>query len=112
MVSWSLEGGASARVIQGDAGHASLQTTEVYIHRLDRHVSRERLGAMAKMYERMNGDKPAEADAAGPTPAKQMALAWLNSLSDDEAAKVVSDRLGHTCSPELHLVDEEKPASS
>jgi integrase len=54
MVTWSLEGGASARIVQADAGHSSMRTTEIYVHRLDQRVPRERLAAMERMYARMS----------------------------------------------------------
>lgn len=60
MVSWSLEGGATARSAQLDAGHASLRTTEVYVHRLDDRVSDTRLSAMAVMYERLRDAAPVQ----------------------------------------------------
>jgi integrase len=54
MVTWSLEGGASARIVQADAGHSSMRTTEIYAHRLEQRVPSERLAAMERMYARMS----------------------------------------------------------
>jgi integrase len=54
MVSWSLEAGAALRTVQLDAGHASIRTTEVYVHRLNSRVPSERLAAMEQIYKRMD----------------------------------------------------------
>jgi integrase len=54
MVSWSLDAGTALRTVQLDAGHASIRTTEVYVHRLNSRVPSERLAAMQQMYERMD----------------------------------------------------------
>lgn len=55
MVTWSLNAGANPRVVQKDAGHASLATTMGYAHR-DEQVTGERIAAMAAMYARMPDD--------------------------------------------------------
>jgi integrase len=53
MVSWSLDAGTALRTVQLD-GHASIRTTEVYVHRLNSRVPSERLAAMERMYQRMD----------------------------------------------------------
>ena len=99
MVTWSLEGGASARAVQGDAGHASLRTTEIYVHRLDSRVSDERLAAMAKMYARMRGEPapddgtPASAGTGAADPLRQAALALLETLPPERLAELIAEGL-------------------
>lgn len=70
MVTWSLEGGATARSVQLDAGHASLRTTEIYVHRLGQRVSDARLSAMAVMYQRLGGQRSDISLATGDTTAR------------------------------------------
>lgn len=67
MVSWSLDAGTALHTVQRDAGHASIRTTEVYVHRLNTRVPAERLAAMEQMYQRMHADEsdaPADRGAA------------------------------------------------
>ena len=51
MVSWAYDAGASPAVVQRDAGHASLHTTQGYMHVVDKVVGSERLAAMKVMYD-------------------------------------------------------------
>lgn len=68
MVSWSLDAGTALRTVQLDAGHASIRTTEVYVHRLNSRVPSERLAAMQQMYQRMNAGRDDGFADAGLTP--------------------------------------------
>lgn len=54
MVSWSYDAGASPAVVQRDAGHASVRTTQGYMHVVDKVVGTERLAAMQVMYDRVH----------------------------------------------------------
>jgi integrase len=66
MVSWSYDAGASPAVVQRDAGHASIRTTQGYMHVVDRVVGGERLAAMKVMYDRVAAAQP---QPPTPTPA-------------------------------------------
>jgi integrase len=102
MITWSLEGGASPRAVQHDAGHASMRTTDIYVHRLDSRVSSERLPAMATMYARMHDSEPGP--AADPTAAigaaapagdelRQVAMALVQALSAERLAQLIAEGL-------------------
>ncbi len=107
MVTWSLDGGAPPRVVQNDAGHSSFRTTEVYIHRLDDRVSDERLAAMAKMYDRMDGE-PSGADAAATTsddPLRQVFATWLSSLTPEQMAEIMVSAMRRSDVPDLRIVE-------
>lgn len=58
MVSWSYDGGASPAVVQRDAGHANIRTTQGYMHVVDRVVGSVRLAAMKVMYDRVAAAQP------------------------------------------------------
>lgn len=57
-VTWALEGGASLQSVRRDSGHASLRTTEVYVHRLDRRVDSSRISALQRMYDKVQASAP------------------------------------------------------
>lgn len=66
MVSWAYDAGASPAVVQRDAGHANLHTTQGYMHVVDKVVGAERLAAMKVMYDRVDAASapPVHAEAA------------------------------------------------
>ena len=66
MVSWSYDAGASPAVVQRDAGHASIRTTQGYMHVVDRVVGAERLAAMKVMYDRVAAAQPLPPGPATP----------------------------------------------
>jgi integrase len=53
MVTWSLDAGTSLRTVQLDAGHSSIRTTEIYMHRISERVPSERLPAMDRIYRQI-----------------------------------------------------------
>jgi integrase len=67
MVSWSYDGGASPAVVQRDAGHARIQTTQGYMHVVDQVVGAERIAAMKAMYERVGAASAAPVATDPPT---------------------------------------------
>ena len=68
MVSWSYDAGASPAVVQRDAGHASVRTTQGYMHVVDKVVGTERLAAMQLMYDRVDAASAPPVPAATSTP--------------------------------------------
>ena len=90
MVSWAYDAGASPAVVQRDAGHASLHTTQGYMHVVDKVVGSERLVAMKVMYDRVDAASapPVAAEAPlSPTALEQLSAVVLSNASLSAAEK-------------------------
>jgi integrase len=106
MVTWSLDGGASNRVVQKEAGHASLRTTEGYAHRQTERVTDERVKAMARVYSQMPSDEAADASPPqNDTVAGEHALTeLLSSVPPERLAELLVDAIRSNPKPGLRSV--------
>ena len=89
MVSWAYDAGASPAVVQRDAGHANLHTTQGYMHVVDKIVGSERLAAMKIMYDRVDAASapPVAAVALSPTALEQLSAVVLSNATMSAAEK-------------------------
>jgi integrase len=89
MVSWAYDAGASPAVVQRDAGHANLHTTQGYMHVVDKVVGDERLAAMKIMYDRVDAASaaPVAAAALAPTTLEQLSVVVLCNATLSAAEK-------------------------
>jgi len=90
MVSWSYDAGASPAVVQRDAGHANVATTQGYMHVVDKVVGSERLAAMKVMYDRVDAASVppvATTPSLSPTALEQLSDVVLANASLSAAQK-------------------------
>ncbi len=90
MVSWSYDAGASPAVAQRDAGHANVQTTQGYMHVVDKVVGNERLTAMKVTYDRVaaaSAPSVAAEPLPSPTALEQLSAVVLANASLSAAEK-------------------------
>ena len=78
MVSWSYDAGASPAVVQRNAGHASVRTTQGYMHVVDKVVGIGWLAAMQVMYDRVQ--EASQSEAAVPASAPGTTLEQLSAV--------------------------------
>ena len=90
MVSWAYDAGASPAVVQRDAGHANLHTTQGYMHVVDKVVGSERLAAMKVMYDRV--DAASAAPVAAEPPLSPTALEQLSAVVLSNASLSAADK--------------------
>jgi integrase len=106
MVTWSLDGGAPARVVQKEAGHNSLRTTEGYEHRMSDRVTDERVKAMARMYPQLV-DEPARGAPAPTLPDPEDILAAaLAALPPERVGELLVRALRGPAPDRLHVAGE------
>lgn len=94
MVTWSLEGGATLRQVQRDANHRQVQTTQVYVDKVNFKMTDERVNAFKKFAASDNSDKPLpeESSETGPlSPFERVFTRFLKSMSEDERSQMMDD---------------------
>lgn len=100
MVTWSLEGGAPVHKVQENAGHANLQTTQGYQHRLDQRVDTTKLAAMEKMYGQMQGTPVEKAEKiAAQSGMDAVFMAFLATLPEDEKTAIMIELMQRRVAP-------------